>query len=75
MACSRPNHVPVKAPHRMVAMDSTHKSCTAVEAFLFFTVMASAASRNRHPYPASPMIMAKNRVKKPRNQKEISYSR
>ena len=56
-------------------MDSTHRSCTVVEAFLFFTVSASAASRNRQPYPASPMIMAKNRVKNPRNQKEMSYSR
>lgn len=75
MACSRPNQVPVSAPHTMVAMDSSHSSCTAVDAFLLFRVMTSAASRNRQPYPASPMIMAKNRVKKPRNQKEMSYSR
>ena len=71
--------MPVSEPHMMVAMDSSHSSCTAVEvffpAFLPLTVMTSAASRNRQPYPASPMIMAKNRVKKPRNQKEMSYSR
>lgn len=58
----------------MVAMDSTHSSCTALDFFLPFSVRTRASSRNRQPYPASPMIMAKKRAKKPRNQKEISYS-
>ena len=74
MAPSIPNQVPVSAPHTIVAADKRYKSKVTLVSFFILTFNTTVPIRNSTPYPASPMIMAKNNAKNARNQNDISYS-
>ena len=71
---SLPNQVPVRAPQMTVAPPKTYISALRSLHFLLFRFNAKASTTSKRPYPASPMIMAKNKVMNTRKYLEISFS-
>jgi len=70
-----PNQVPVKEPQIIVPIDNTYNNILAVDTFFVLACIPTDASKNINPYPASPIIIAKNKIKNIKNHWEISPSR
>jgi len=73
--CSAPNQVPVIAPQTIVAELKRYIRKNGLkDTFLNFCLTRNVTVRNNSPYPASPINIAKNKLKKTRKTKLMSNS-